>query len=218
MSSAETTKVIRHKTKALLDTKDYDAIVRLFDEHHPVLRLLISMTYDKGSVTSCRAIEAVGKLTARMPAEKARHIIQRLLWTMREESGSNAWSAAEIIGEIISNDPDPFEDIVPVLMSFHEEEFLRPGVLLAISKIARVRPDLAAPFSSVLLGYFNSPRPEERGPALFAIGGIGKKEHLSEVVKLLDDNAAFRHCDGNNLVEKPITDIASETVKKLQPR
>jgi hypothetical protein len=218
MSSAKTIKGLKHKIKALLDKADYDSIIRLSDKHPPILRFLISMTYDKGDVTSWRAMEAVGKLTSRMSAERARHVIQRLLWMMREESGSNAWSAAEIIGEIIRNNPDPFEDIVPVLMSFHEEDFLRPGVLFAISRIAKVRPDLVAPFSSILLAYLESPRPEERGLALFAIGNIGKKEHLSEIERLLDDNKAFSYYDGESLVERHLMDVAAVTIKTIQPR
>ena len=105
MSSAKTTKAIRQKILALLDEADYDAIISLSDKHPSLLRLLISMTYDKGKTTSWRAMDATGRLTSRMPDEKARHVIQRLLWMMREESGSNPWSSAEIIGEIIKNNP-----------------------------------------------------------------------------------------------------------------
>jgi hypothetical protein len=218
MSSAKTIKAVRQKILALLDKADYDAIIGLSDKHPPLLRLLISMTYDKGKATSWRAMDAVGRLTSRMPDEKARHVIQRLLWMMREESGSNPWSSAEIIGEIIKANPTPFEDIVPVLMSFHEEDFLRPGVLFAISKIAKVRPDLVAPFSNLFLKYLNSPQPAERGPALLALAGTNNREHIPQIKRLLDDNEIFSYYDGENLIERPIMDVAVEVLNKLQPR
>jgi hypothetical protein len=217
MSSAKTTKELKRKILALLDQRDYEAIIRLSDKHPPLLRLLISMTYDKNEATSWRAMDAVGRLTSHMPEEKARHVIQRLLWMMREESGSNPWSSAEIIGEIIKNTPDPFEDIVPVLMSFHEEDFLRPGVLFAISRIAKVRPDLVAPFSGLLLESLNSPHTSERGSALLALGGIGKKENISEIKRLIDDKEIFIYYDGENLIERSIMDIAADTINKTQP-
>lgn len=216
MSSQKSVKELKRKILALLEKKDYNAIIGLSDKHPPILRLLISMTYDKSKKISWRAMDAAGRLTSRMPEEKARHVIQRLLWMMREESGSNPWSSAEIIGEIIKNNPDPFEYIVPVLMSFHEDDFLRPGVLFTISRIAKVRPDLVAPFSIVLLECPNSPHPAVRGPALLALMNIGNKEHLFDIKRFIDDCETFIYYDGENLVERPIMDVAAETINKPQ--
>ncbi|MBI5195639.1 MAG: hypothetical protein HZA10_04910 [Nitrospirae bacterium] len=53
-----------------------------------VLRLLVSMTYDKQSIISWRAIEAVGIITGRLSKtnpEIVRNLIGRLLWMIQKE-------------------------------------------------------------------------------------------------------------------------------------
>lgn len=147
----------RSDIRALLTggvTPDIGALIELYRrEGHAVIRHLISLSYDKGGSLSIRAIEAVGVLSGQMSAERARGLIQRILWMMRDESGGTAWSGPELIGAIVSENPALFEDIVPVLFSFHEEEIFTAGVLWAMARIARRRPDFVMPLSGEIARY-----------------------------------------------------------------
>ena len=129
----------------LLRSGDHAGLIGLSKKDRSVMRILLALTYDKKALLSRRAIEAIGEITSSMPPEEARQVIQRVLWMMREESGGCAWSGPEILGEIVRGNPKPFEDIVPIIASFYEEEIFKSGVIRALERIAEVRPGLARP-------------------------------------------------------------------------
>jgi hypothetical protein len=216
MSDGKITEGLKGNIRALLEREDYEALLEMAEKERPVLRLLISMTYDKTDVISWRATGAIGLITATMPEEKARSTIQRMLWMMREESGTNPWGAAEVIGEIIRANPGPFEDIVPIVISFHEEEFLRTGVLWAMKRIAEVRPDLVEPFVDVPLEYQKSKNPSERGFSILVLGALGRKEHIPLLEQSLGDNDTIGLYDGASIIERPISALASEAIESLK--
>ncbi len=131
----------KKEIKKLLSENKYHELNELFPDKRKLVTLLISCTYDKTDVTAWRAIEAIGLITANMSAEKPefiRNLVNRLLWMLRDESGNFAWSCPEILGEILKNAPEHCEDIATVVASFHEEEMLTPGVMLAIGRIGNI--------------------------------------------------------------------------------
>jgi hypothetical protein len=201
---------------ALLEASDYDRLLKLSESRGGVIRLLISMSCERTEVRSWRAMRAIGRISAAMPDDRARGIIQRLLWMMRDESGSGAWSAGMIIGETIRAKPAAFEDIVPVVISFHEEPLLRPGALWAFWRIGGVRPDLVVPFEHVPVSYIGSEDPTERGLSILALKSLGSKRHLPLIRKGLNDTASFWYFDGDALIQKPIGSLASEAIEALK--
>jgi hypothetical protein len=217
MSKTSSAGKLRSALMALLDSADYSGIAGLWKRRHGVLRMLISMTYDKGDLRSWRAMEAIGRITSVMHTDRARAVIQRLLWMMREESGSNAWSAGEIIGEILAANPGPFEDIVPVIVSFHDEPLLRPGVLWAMARVAAVRPDLVESFVHVPLAYLESGETPVRGLALLALSGIKKDEVKAGIKGMFADGAVFTYYDGHLLVEKTLGELAAGVLAPERP-
>ncbi len=215
MAHEDAVRARKAELRELLGNADFEGVVRLSGKDRSVPRLLISMTYDKAGLLGWRAIEAIGRITEGWPAEKARNLIQRLLWMMREESGTNAWSVGEIISEMVGRNPEPFGDIVPIVISFHEEKILRTGSLWCMIKVGRARPDLAAPFARVALRYLDSEDPGERGLALQALKGLGRREHLPAVEKKLSDDALFCYYDGTSMREISIKDVAVEAAAAL---
>lgn len=145
----------------LLEKEDYEGIKKAYAERGaPVLRKLVSFSYGMTDVSSARAIRAVGIISEEMTPEKARSFVQKLLWMMRDESGGNAWSAPELIGEILRAHPEELKDVIPVLASFSEEGFFRAGVLRALLRIADVRPEIVRPILKDISGYLGSEDPE----------------------------------------------------------
>ncbi len=162
------------------------------------------MTYDIEDLMSWRAMEAIGAVTARMPADEAREVIQKVLWMMREESGNSTCSAPDILGEILRANPKPFHDIVPVLVSFHEEEFFRTGVLRAMSRIAERWPGLIEPFAGIAMEYLQAPGPPVRGYAALVLRALGKPLPGGSIEA---NEATVMLYDGSSLTEKPVKDL-----------
>ncbi len=152
----------------LLGIEDYSGIIELSKKNRSALRTLISLTNEETDI-SRKAIEAIGKITSTMFPDEARKVIQRILWMMRAESGSSLRSGPEIIGEIVRANPEPFADIVPIIASFHGEEFFIVGVLRAMGRLAEVMPEMITPFKGIILGYAEDPDPEVRENALYAL-------------------------------------------------
>ena len=140
---------------AALESNDLEAVISLAQENHRVLSLLVRMAYDKDTLVGWRAINAIGlvaKALIRTDYDFLRETIRKLLWSLSDESGGIGWAAPEILGEIVSADPERFSDIIPLIAEVYdiEEKIFRPGILYALGNIAGVRPDLVIPFRSLI--------------------------------------------------------------------
>lgn len=139
--------ILKDRLIEALNNKKYLDITEMTIKDKGSIRRLISLTYDKDTVLSWRAIEALGVVSHEMSKKRVdvvRDTIRRLLWYMTEESGGIGWSSPEIIGEIIRANPDEQHDIIPILWSQRSEEMFRAGVMRAMWRIAETRPDLVS--------------------------------------------------------------------------
>lgn len=209
---------LKQKFEELLgEGRMYEAL-ELAKGNPGALRTLISLTYDKSGVTSWRAMQTIGDMTVGLPSDKVRNIIQRMLWMMREESGTNPWSAAEIISEILRAEAEPFKDIVPIVVMFHDEPLLRQGSLWCLHRLGQVRPELVEPYVEVAREYLHAQRPVDRGAALLAIGTLRDRASDTHVRGLLNDNAGFSYYDGAQMVDATIGQVAAMALQSLGER
>ena len=152
MNQLETKKFIHHA----LEMNDLDAVVLLAQKSRKTLSLLIRMAYDKETLVGWRAIKAVGrvaKVLAKTEHEFLRIAVRKLLWSLSDESGGIGWAAPELLGEIVSSDPEGFADIIPLIAEVYdiEEQTFRPGVMYALARIAEVSPVLIANYQKVII-------------------------------------------------------------------
>jgi hypothetical protein len=209
---------LKEQIKHLLHEKNYAGLTCLSASRKRILTVLISLTYDKKTSISWRAIEAIGLFTgelARSDQEAVRHTAERLLWMIRDESGGIGWSAPEILGEIVKNNPELCSDIAPVIVSFHEEPPLCAGVLWAAGRIGRLNKEMVDYALPIISGYLHSSDNAVRGYAAWALGEMGTSEALKELEALDDDRALIPFYEEGELKEKSISEIATEAVKKL---
>ncbi len=203
----------------LLKEKKIDELVRLPMSRRKIISILISLSYDKQSLISWRAIEAIGFITKKMPGshpELIRNTLNRLLWMIRDESGGIGWSAPEIIGEIVRNNPEMCSDIALIIASFHEEKMLSAGVLRAIARIGRINDEFIEYTTPVILSFLQDPEPIIRGHAAWAAGEIGVKQAVSELQKLAHDNNIFWFYEEGELKEKTIGEIAINAIAQFR--
>lgn len=195
---------VKAAIKRLLEERDYEGILELSRIKRNLLSHLVAMTYDKGDVISWRAMEAIGAITARMSPDEGRTVIQKVLWMLRDESGNNAWSGPEILGEILRGNPEPYRDVIPVLVSFHEEEFFLPGTLWAMYRIAMRWPGLIEPFSDIALEHIASPNPSARGYAALVLARLGKP--FPDRAIETDEHEVLYYSEGT-LTRKPVREL-----------
>lgn len=209
----------REEVVRALQDGNYIALSEEAMEGRGVFRVLISLTYDKKSVISWRAMEAVGvaagELGVRDP-EAVRSLAQRLLWMMRDESGNNPWSVPEMLGEIVRNNIGLLADLPPIIASFHDEEMLRPGVLRALERIAGVSPDLVVTSAPLVEMYLNDGSPTVRTYAILLCGRLRLTELLPSVERLIKDDTAVTVYEGEDLVTTTVGEKASEVVILLR--
>ena len=203
----------------LLKEKRYDALSASSSDASKIVRVLISLSYDKDDVVSWRAMEAIGLLTAKISLsdpDLVRNIVNRLLWMIRDESGGIGWSVPEILGEIVRNNPKLCADIAPIIASFHEELMLTAGVLRAIGRIGRLDNyflDHAAP---IVLSYLGANEPLLRGCAAWAAGELRASGAVDALEQLRNDAATLPFYEGGELLKKTVGELAAEAIRKLQ--
>ncbi|MDP3110903.1 MAG: HEAT repeat domain-containing protein [Thermodesulfovibrionales bacterium] len=209
---------MKEKIKKLLAEKRYDELIALSSNGKNIFRMLISLTYDKKTLISWRAIEAVGlvsKEIARTRPELVRNTVGRLLWMIRDESGGIGWSSPEMLGEITRNNPEQFSDIAPIIVSFLDEDMLAAGVLRAIGRIGQVNPGLVKHAMPAILPFLHSPDPALRGLAACAIGEIGSAGAIGELERLQDDISLIVIYEKGELREKTVGELAESSIEKL---
>lgn len=208
---------LRQDIRALLDAMDYKGISALYKKSRSVLRTLITMTYDLHDVISRRAIEAVGILTMAMTDDAVRTQLQRILWMMREESGNNAASAPDLLAEILANHPGKFSDFIPIVVSFHDENFFRPGVMRAMNRLAQSNPGSIAPHAETAAEYLNDNDPEVRGHALMCLMAVNGDRFIDRIRPMAGDRGVFKAYQDGLLNEISISALAGVAVQSLAP-
>ena len=202
----------------LLETKDYNCPAKLPSTGKKIISILISLSYDKKSRMSWRAIELIGLISkeiAKPEPETVRNIAGRLLWMIRDESGGIGWSSPEILGEIVRNNPELCADIAPVIASFHEEKMLTAGVLRAIGRIGKINDETAGYTIPIILSYLNSSDNTLRGYAAYALGETGATGAASNLKSLRNENNNVDFYEDGELKTKTIGEIVEEALKKL---
>ena len=204
----------KNEILSLLEERKYDKITTSAKKDiRGLFRLLISIAYDKSTVSCWRAIEVTGIIAgeiAKTSPEVIRNLAQRLLWMLRDESGNNLSSAPEMLGEIVRNSPDAFADIAPVIASFHDEVMLRPGVLRAIFRIGEVRPNLISMSGEFLEPYLRDENPVVRAYALLIAGAYPLAEPLPLISALKEDGDTVTLYSDGDFISMSVGEIAAK--------
>ena len=203
----------REEVIKYLVARDFAGLLARYGKDKGLPRLLISLTYDKHQLVCWRAIEALGLLSAGMKQTRALDFIDRLFTMMRDESGGNPWSAPEIIGEIIRRNPEAFSHLVPVLVSFREEEMFTAGILRTLWLLAGSRPEMVLPYRELAFLYLNSKEPVLRANALMIMKNLKDGTYAPSMAGLAGDGASIEYYDGQCLVKKTVGQIAKEAVE-----
>ena len=149
-------RAIKQTVLHALEQNDLETIVVLARHNRRVLSALIRLAYDKETLVGWRAIKAIGAAAKELvndDEEFLRVTMRKLLWSLSDESGGIGWSAPEILGEIVSADPNRFREFIPLIAEVFdvEERVFRPGIVYALGRIAETTPERVAGFQKIVL-------------------------------------------------------------------
>jgi hypothetical protein len=192
-----------------LESNNLSNVLAVSKETRKVVSQLVRIAYDKESLAGWRAIKAIGLIAKEMVKtdyDFLRETIRKLLWSLSDESGGIGWSAPEILGEIVSSDPDRFRDIIPLIADVYnvEEKVFRPGIIYALNRVAEVDPKYLIPQKDVIIKALSDNDPLTRVYALEVlnlISGLLNVQDLqttSKIVKELrsDESEAWVYRNG----------------------
>jgi hypothetical protein len=208
---------LKNELKQALLGGNYGRVAELARKDKRTFGKLISLAYNKDELICWRAIEAIGPAAAAVSRENraaVRNVVQRLLWSAREESGGMGWSAAELLAEIVIAAPKAFPDIPPIIVSLHsedEEKVFLKGVLWAIGRMGEADIIGVAGSDKVIRDSLRHDDPEVRGMAVWAATRAGVD--TTEIVGGLtgDENELTIYEDGE-LVRRTVGDLARQAL------
>jgi hypothetical protein len=194
---------------------------------------LIRLAYDKDTLAGWRAIITVGLVARELVAiapEFLRETCRKLLWSLTDESGGIGWSAPEMLGEIVSADPERFQDIIPLIASAYEveEDVFRAGVLYALGRVAEDAPERAASYQKIVIMSLADRDPLVRVRGIGLIGlllpwakrsGIWSQEYCERIRlsldKLIPDKGEAWIYHGDKFISLQVGDEVKKMLKKI---
>ena len=206
---------LKEKIRDALLAADLEKIARLSRHDKRVFSVLISLAYDKEDVLCWRAIEAMGKAAAVVAGEdpaSVRNIVRRLLWSLSDESGGMAWSAPEMLAEIVVNTPRLCADIPPIILSLQEEEIFLKGVLWAMGRVIHSGIDVEGS-RDIAFQSLGHEDPAVRGLALYVLSGDKSTGVTDRIKELAHDKGQFKIYRNHQLIETTVGDAAKEALR-----
>ncbi len=173
-----------------LMTRDYGELSTRATQDKGIISALLSLLLEQDDLLRWRTIEALGQVAAavaREDLEESRNLVRKLLWSMNDESGSQAWYAAEALGEILYQVPALAEEYTTILASFATIYPFEAGVQWALSRIAALPSSPAMETTATLLEALEGEDPRVRGFAAQALGLLNISESISGLKRLLKD-------------------------------
>jgi len=213
----------KSEIREFLELYQLQPIIEAAKKDRSIIRMLISLVYDKENLESWRAIEAIGLVAgeiAKTNVDLIRNLSQRFLWMMRDESGNGPGSAPELLGEIVRSTPDAFADIGQVVISFHDEKMLRRGVMRAIWRIVDKRPDLLTMTQELMNQKLclDDDDSHVRAYALMIAGALGLKEFHPLIEGLKGDMSPVAIYNRGEFMRTTVSEIAKKVVAGPQAR
>lgn len=194
---------------------DYDEVARMAQDNQRVFGKLISFAFDKEDVLCWHAIAAMGvcaAAVAKNDVSRVRNVVQRLIWSAREESGGMGWSAPELLAQIACASPRHFPDIPPIIVSLHvedEEKVFLKGVLWAIARMGAADIRDVPGAAEVVLSSLEDSDPQVRGLAVRAAIEAGIEGTSERLQALADDQGRLMIFESGRLKQKTVAQLAA---------
>ncbi|MBN1102391.1 MAG: HEAT repeat domain-containing protein [Deltaproteobacteria bacterium] len=167
----------------------------------------------------------MGNMAARLAdqdMEEARNVVRRLMWNLNDESGGIGWGFPEAMGEILAQHEGLAGEYTHILVSYTrqdanylEHQLLQRGLLWAIGRLFRVRPERLREASPHLLHYLGSGDAAVRGLAAERLGEFREPGARHALEGLLTDDAEYDGIMERAGSRRRVMDAAAEALGKI---
>lgn len=134
------------------------------------IRTLVNRIYIKDGLVFWRAVEALGVASAldeKQKKDSSVELVRRYFWSLNEESGGNAWNAAEAIGSIMASNPKECGHFNWMLANLLEDESLQEGALWGLLNLSINAPEVVDPLVERVYPFLEARDVNQRGLAVW---------------------------------------------------
>jgi hypothetical protein len=205
---------LREKIVPLLQTGDFAGLTELASRESGVAAILMQFLYEPGALLYWRALEGLGLVAGSHP-EQVGKLINRLLYLLNEDSGSNGWGAAAALGEIGRNQIALVREIIPMFVGFLEEPFSQEPMLWGVGRLAEVQAELLHEVLPEIVPFLTNPEPQLRGLAAWGLGKARYQPAAAAIQALTGDENPVQIYAGGHLLETTVGQAAREALTNL---
>jgi len=209
----------KQNVAALVQAGETEALKAMALDGQRVISTLVSLLFTGDDVLRWKVVVALGDVSeelGRTDLDRVRDLIQRLLWSLNDESGSIGWHAPEALGEVIARSPRLITAFGPVVASQLDiERNFWPGLLWAVGRIAREKPESLAFVMPRVVELLSDTDPRVRGLAAWALGQARHLEAAEPLKSLLEDRAECEVFEEGRLRKASVGELASEAGQRL---
>ena len=205
---------LREKIVPLLQAGDFPGLTNLAGQESGVAAILMQFLYDPGALLYWRALEGLGLVAGSHP-EQVHKLINRLLYLLSEDSGSNGWGAAAALGEIGRHQIALVKEIIPMFVGFLEEPFSREPMLWGVGRLAEVQAELLHEVLPEIVPFLTSPEPQLRALAAWSLGKARYRPAAGALHTLTGDEHPVQLYDRGALLETTVGQAAREALAAL---
>ena len=205
---------LREMIVPLLQAADFAALTKLAGQESGVAAILMQYLYEPGALLYWRALEGLGQVAGSHP-EQVGKLINRLLYLLNEDSGSNGWGAAAALGEIGRNQIALVKEIIPMFVGFLEEPFSQEPMLWGVGRLAEVQAELLHEVLPEIVPFLTSTDPQLRGLAAWGLGKARYRPAAGAIQALTRDEHPFQVYDHGRLIAITVGQAAREALAGL---
>jgi len=205
---------LREKIVPLLQAGDFPALTQLAGQESGVAAILMQFLYEPGALLYWRALEGLGLVAGSHP-EQVGKLVNRLLYLLNEDSGSNGWGAAAALGEIGRNQIALVKEIIPMFIGILAEPFSQASMLWGVGRLAEVQAELLHEVLPEIVPFLTSPKPQLRGLAAWGLGKARYRPAAAAIQALTGDGHPVELYDRGRLLETTVGQIAREALVSL---
>jgi hypothetical protein len=187
-----------------------------------VVNPLFSLLYHGEPLVRWRAVTSMGVVVSKMAdkeREAARIVMRRFMWSLNDESGGIGWGSPEAMGEIMARHAGLACEYGCILVSYANPEGnylehpdLQKGLLWALGRLGRVRPEVVGQAVDFIKPHLQSPDRQLRGMAVWALRPFMDERSRSMLQPLLRDDQSFHVYTDNKLMDYTIKKLVVEAL------
>ncbi|MBU1627690.1 hypothetical protein KKB18_10015 [bacterium] len=209
--------VLKDKISEFIKQRRFSEITELEKKKSRLFRPLFGLLYNEDHDLRLGAAYTLGIVSQKIyskKTEKVTQLLQKLLWSLNDESGFVCWGAPEAIGEIVRNIPELKAIYAQFLISFlsHPQvvlnnDYLEKGTLIALARIGIIDKEQKVQLAPILENYLDSRKGEIKELTIWCGFETGIDSVKNKVREFLGDNMIITTYIDGVKVSKPISDF-----------